>query len=153
MTINRISKLTNWGIYHSFTAKKELKNFSKYNVFYGWNGSGKTTLTRVFSSIEKKAIDIHYPLGQIDIKTDIASLTEKNIDGNSINIRVFNEDFISENIDWDKSANSILLISEEKINERKQLNVLNSQMANDLKKLEINKIIISRFRKDKKRFS
>ena len=54
--INKISKLKDFGIFHHFSWMKELPEFKKFNLLYGWNRSGKTTISRVFTSCERKCV-------------------------------------------------------------------------------------------------
>lgn len=141
--ISKISKLKDFGIFHDFSWKTELPEFKKYNLIYGWNRSGKTTISRVFASCEKKcAYDKdkfrQYPAifdergnlaneGEFEIKTD-DNTTVKNTDvaTNILPIKVFNQDFIDENISFDPldSSNPIVYVSEEDIESKKRLEQL-----------------------------
>ena len=128
--ISKISKLKNFGIFHDFSWKTELSDFKKYNLIYGWNRSGKTTISRVFASCEKKCVYDkdkfkQYPEnGEFEIKTD-DNTTVKNTDvaTNVLPIKVFNQDFIDDNISFDPSNPSkpIIYVSEEDIESKKQL--------------------------------
>lgn len=100
---------------------------------YGWNRSGKTTISRVFASCEKKCTYDkdkfkQYPEnGEFEIKTDDGT-TVKNTDvaTNVLPIKVFNQDFIDENISFDPSdsCNPIIYVSEEDIESKKRLEQL-----------------------------
>ncbi len=52
--ITRIMKLKHFGIFHDFSWK-DIPEFKRFNLIYGWNRSGKTILSRVFSACEKKS--------------------------------------------------------------------------------------------------
>ncbi len=67
MSIDRISRLRDYGVFRDFTWPGNLADFGKYNLIYGWNGSGKTTLSRVFRALERRA-----PLmtGQATVRID-----------------------------------------------------------------------------------
>ncbi|HCI04427.1 TPA: hypothetical protein DEW47_00365 [Patescibacteria group bacterium] len=141
--INKISKLKDFGIFHDFSWKTELSDFKRFNLIYGWNRSGKTTISRVFASCEKKCTYDkdkfrQYPAifdgsgnfendGEFEIKTD-DNTTVKNTDvaTNILPIKVFNQDFIDENISFDPtdSCNPIIYVSEEDIESKKQLEQL-----------------------------
>lgn len=132
--ISKISKLKDFGIFHDFTWKEtELSNFKRFNLIYGWNRSGKTTISRVFASCEKKCTYDkekfkQYPEnGEFEIKTD-DNTTVKNTDvaTNVLPIKVFNQDFIDENISFDPSdsCNPIIYVSEEDIESKKRLEQL-----------------------------
>lgn len=131
--ISKISKLKNFGIFHEFTWKADLSDFKKFNLIYGWNRSGKTTISRVFTSCEKKCTYDkdkfrQYPEnGEFEIKTDNGT-TVKNTDvaNNVLPIKVFNKDFIDENISFDPSdsCNPIVYVSEEDIKSKNRLEQL-----------------------------
>lgn len=131
--ISKISKLKNFGIFHDFTWKTELSDFKKFDLIYGWNRSGKTTISRVFASCEKKCTYDkdkfkQYPEnGEFEMKTDDGT-TLKNTDvtTNVLPIKVFNQDFIDENISFDPSdsCNPIIYVSEEDIESKKRLEQL-----------------------------
>lgn len=77
-----------WGTLHPF--------LDGVNILFGWNGSGKTTLSKIFRSLEKNDVP---PGATYKIKTDSGHLTEAS-DRSPIKgkIRVFNEDFVLENL-------------------------------------------------------
>lgn len=131
--ISKIVKLKDFGIFYDFVWKTELPDFKKFNLIYGWNRSGKTTISRVFASCEKKCTYDkekfkQYPEnGEFEIKTDDHT-TVRNTDviTNVLPIKVFNQDFIDENISFDSSdsCNPIIYVSEEDIESKKQLEQL-----------------------------
>ena len=132
--ITSIDKIKQFGIYKDFEKTKELQPFCKYNLFYGWNGSGKSTLARLFYSIQKKKIHDDFGGCVFEISLENGNkLTESNICDFDINIAVFNDDFIKENIDWNETVKTILIISEEKIEEQKSL----KKLQNDQNTLEM----------------
>lgn len=131
--IARISKLKNFGIFHDFNWKTELPEFRKFNLIYGWNRSGKTTISRVFASCEKKCVFDkdkfkQYPeIGEFEITTcDNAIVKNIDIATNTLPIKVFNQDFINDNISFDpsNSCNPIVYVSEEDIESKKRLDQL-----------------------------
>ena len=143
--ITKISKLKDFGIFHDFSWERKLPEFKKFNLIYGWNRSGKTTISRVFESCEKKCTYDkdkfrQYPAifnesgnlsneGKFEIKTD-GNTTVKNTDvaTNNLLIKVFNQDFIDENISFEPSdsCNPIVYVSEEDIKSKKELEQLRS---------------------------
>jgi wobble nucleotide-excising tRNase len=54
--ISKINRIKDCGIFSDYKNDPQLLDFKKYNLFYGWNGSGKSTLSRLFRSLEKKAL-------------------------------------------------------------------------------------------------
>lgn len=128
--ISKISKLKDFGIFHDFSWKTGIPDFKKFNLIYGWNRSGKTTISRVLASCEKKCTYDkdkfkQYPEnGKFEMKTDDGT-TVKNTDvaTNVLPIKVFNQDFIDENISFDPSdsCNPIIYVSDEDIESKKRL--------------------------------
>jgi wobble nucleotide-excising tRNase len=115
MKIKKIETINKFGQFYDFNWPSDLTEFNKYNFFYGWNYSGKTTLSRIFRCFELKKLHSDYQNAKFSIKTDNGTLTEKNID-NDYPIRVFNEDFIEDNFDWnneDAEIEPVLILGEE----------------------------------------
>jgi wobble nucleotide-excising tRNase len=131
-SIKKIKSLNEFGIFQNYEWG-ELPHFKKYNLIYGWNRCGKTTLSRVFSSCEKKSIfnkDLfkQYPInGEFEITLSNNSYVKsKEIEKSSLSIRVFNQDFIDENVSFEpsKSSNGIVYLSEKDIDSKKRFDKL-----------------------------
>jgi wobble nucleotide-excising tRNase len=128
--IKKIVKIKNIGIFRDFNWNdSSIPEFKKYNAFYGWNGTGKTTITRLLSVFEKVnlgKIELEND-SQLIIETDSGTLrlTQKDPtipDLLKNKIKVFNEDFINENLNWEESkVSKILLIGKEQIRQREEL--------------------------------
>lgn len=99
MKIKKIETINKFGQFSNFNWPSYLYEFNKYNFFYGWNYSGKTTLSRIFRCLELKKLHSDYQNASFRIETDNGTLTERDLD-NDYPIRVFNEDFIEDNFDW-----------------------------------------------------
>lgn len=125
--ITKIEKIENLGIYKDFASSK-INEFKKYNLIYGWNGSGKSTLSRLFSSFSGKDISELHSDFKTSVCIDDKVYTEKQLPIASASIKVFNEDFVKENIDWNGILKSILLLDEENIGEIKSYNLLKSEL-------------------------
>lgn len=69
----------------------------------------------------KKQIIADFPDADFLIKTTTGNITSRNIGDHELDVCVFNSNFIKENIDWDSVVKSILLISQEKIDDKKLL--------------------------------
>lgn len=74
-------------------------SFSKINIIYGQNYSGKTSLSRIIRSFETKLlpdryIDASYTL----VDSDGSEYTQDDIKRFSTPVRVFNEDFVKDNL-------------------------------------------------------
>jgi len=130
--IKNIKSLNDFGIFHN-SAWTELSDFKKFNLIYGWNRCGKTTLSRVFSSCEKKSIfhpDLfkQFPVnGEFELALfDKTFIKSREIEKSNLPIRVFNQDFIDDNVSFEpnKSSNGIVYLSEGDIESKKKLDKL-----------------------------
>ena len=93
MRITRIKKLK-YGIFGNFEWNGELPDFGKFNLIYGQNGSGKTTLSRVLRDLELQQTPEYEAL----ISTDGPDIHGADFRNAGIPIRVFNSEFVSENV-------------------------------------------------------
>lgn len=126
--ITAINRLRKFGIFTEFNGTK-IQNFGKYNLIYGWNGTGKSTLSNLFSCLEHRSLTPRFSTAQFSIALeDGSAITEADLPSSSLNIHVFNQRFIHENIDWDKSVKSILLIAKEKIDDLQKLEKLKLEL-------------------------
>ena len=117
-----------------------LDSFKSFNLIYGWNYAGKTTMSRVFRAIE---------LGNLHKVSRNAEFKITNYDGAECthefirqeNIKVFNSDYVDENVKWeDGTVSPILILGEESIlleEEKRQQEALLSQKRNQ-KAIKIN---------------
>ena len=129
--IKNIQSLKQFGIYKNHS-NSGVKDFGRYNLFYGWNGSGKSTLAGVFRCIENNTNPVKFPSSEFNINIDDGtSITQANITENSLNVYTFNQDFIDENISWNSIVKSILLVDKAKIEERKKLEELKNKQKDD----------------------
>lgn len=72
----------------------------KLNIIYGRNYTGKTTLSRLIRSIETGELPRRYENPDFSIKTDAGTITQHGIGSHSHSIRVFNKDFVDENLSF-----------------------------------------------------
>ncbi|MBN2478913.1 MAG: AAA family ATPase [Parachlamydiales bacterium] len=128
--ITKILKLKNFGIFHDFSWEINLPEFKKFNLIYGWNRSGKTTISRIFTSCEKKILYDkekfkQYPEdGIFEISsTDGKKIKSADVSSNFLHIKVFNKDFIDDNLSFESSntCKPIIYVSEEDIESKRQL--------------------------------
>lgn len=138
--IASIKKLKNFGIYEDYSWDNSvLPKFSKFNLIYGWNRSGKTTISRVFSSCEKKMLFDEekfkqYPeKGEYELElTDGSNIKSSTVTSGTTTIKVFNQDFIDENIFFQPSNTNcipIVYVSDEDIKAKQHL----EKITEDLK--------------------
>jgi wobble nucleotide-excising tRNase len=76
-----------------------ISTFKDINILYGRNYSGKTTLSRIIRALESGQISDKYenPEFEVSIK-DSTDVTQANLSSHSKKIRVFNEDFVKDNL-------------------------------------------------------
>ena len=124
MKIKRIESIKNYGIFTNYTSV-DVKDFGKNNIIFGWNYSGKTTLSRIFRSLEKKEHHVDFKKGKFKLIDDEGNIiTESDIPTNSLRLRVFNTDYIKENIeleDVEEGMAPILILGEENIKLRREI--------------------------------
>ena len=135
--ITKIAKLNNFGIFQNFQWKNEIPGFKKLNLIYGWNRSGKTTASRCFSACEKRTTAYEqYPgEGEFEITlADNSTIKSNNLENCNLPIKVFNRDFIEDNIGFDPSnaCNAIVYVGEENIESKNRL----AGLKDDLIKLD-----------------
>ena len=76
----------------------ELREFSRFNLIYGWNGSGKTTISRILRSLELRMMPT---VGDITVQ-----LSGRRVNGSefaqvspeTIGLKVFNREFVKDNV-------------------------------------------------------
>ena len=133
--IKSINKIDNFGVFQNYTKPVDFEDFALKNIIYGWNYSGKTTLSRVFSSIESKALHPDYLSAKFKVeKADNSFVNEQSIEQESLKSKVFNSDFIEANLKWDgREFDPILLLGEDSIEAKKTIdsNELKIQRCRD----------------------
>lgn len=136
----KVSKLKKFGIFRDFSWGTDTPDFTRFNLIYGWNKSGKTTFSRAFIACEKKTTDfINYPkdkdgnaIGEFEIKTESGTaISHSNCQSGTKQIRVFNKDFIEDNVSFDPTNPSepIVYVSEEDIESNKKLKESQSKVT------------------------
>lgn len=126
MSIKKASKLDSFGVFRNYSWPTDLEAFKKYNLIYGWNRSGKTTLSRALAACEKQSTEFaQYPTGGgFQLLTDSGvQIRSDDLINCPLNVRVFNKDFVDDNIAFDASAacNPIVQVSAEDIETEKEL--------------------------------
>ncbi len=96
-----------FGSFTDFTWKKSLKdagnnvqNFKRLNILYGRNYSGKTTLSRIFRALETARIPPNYVGSTFTVHGDKGDVTQAGLAGHGYDVRVYNRDFVSENLSF-----------------------------------------------------
>lgn len=104
--ITKFKTINNLAVFQNFIWDTSIRDdgnnvvlFKPINIFYGRNYSGKTTLSRIVRALETANISDKYenPQFEVSIK-DVADCTQHNLSAHGKKIRVFNEDFVKDNI-------------------------------------------------------
>lgn len=120
--IERINNIKNFGIFQDYSRDSNLKNYNRYNLFYGWNGSGKSTLASLFECLERKEQSQDYPTAEWSIDFDNGQVLHSKLSTNNLNIRVFNNSFVEKNIFTpNDKIRGIIYISEEQGKDKEEL--------------------------------
>lgn len=119
--IKRINKIRDFGIFKKFDWNNSIPTFNAFNILYGWNYSGKTTISRIFRCFELGQKHPDYLTATFELEDDQGNkFTENNLDRISY-IRVFNSDFINNNLKWDTDIEPIFLLGQKNIELQKDL--------------------------------
>jgi len=133
--IKKFKRIKKIAIFDNFNWDPSIPEFKKYNAFYGWNGTGKTAITRILSSIEKVEWD------NIELEDDSECVIETEVEktlklsNNNIpdlfknKIRVFNEDFVNENLNWaEGKAYPILIIGKSQKEMKEEIDKIEKEL-------------------------
>lgn len=95
MFISSIKQLRDCGVFRDFSWPKDLPEFGRHNLIYGWNGSGKTTLSRLFRALETKT---PISAGHVSLIIDGKNVSNSGLSKIAFPVRVFNRDFVTESV-------------------------------------------------------
>lgn len=121
----KIKKIKGMAVYSDFDwdasvreSNGRISEFKGVNIIYGRNYSGKTTLSRIFRSLETGLISDKYTAPRFELELTVGgSIDQSNIPLKLAKVRVFNEDFVRENlkfiIDSDDCINSFAILGED----------------------------------------
>lgn len=121
----KIKKIKGMAVYSDFDwdtsvreANGRVSEFKGVNIIYGRNYSGKTTLSRIFRSLETGLISDKYTAPRFEFELiGGGSVDQGQIPFRQAKVRVFNEDFVRENlrfiVDSDDSINSFAILGED----------------------------------------
>jgi wobble nucleotide-excising tRNase len=106
--IKKFSEITNLAVFQDFVWDNSVKDkdgnvveFKSINILYGRNYSGKTTLSRIVRALETGSISDKYNKPKFKVEFENKkSKDQDNLKDNTNEIRVFNEDFIKDNLSF-----------------------------------------------------
>ncbi|MHA6895567.1 AAA family ATPase [Ralstonia pseudosolanacearum] len=112
--LKSIERIKGLGVYGNYMRPAGTKEFGSNNVIYGWNYSGKTTLSRLFAHLERGGFDGNASGYTFAFDTDTGQVTEANAKTCGHVVRVFNSDFVQENLNFGSAhGRPILLLGSE----------------------------------------
>lgn len=106
--IKKFSRIANLAVFQDFVwddsvndKNGKIVDFKSINILYGRNYSGKTTLSRIVRALETGFISDKYNNPEFEVEFDDGTLiNQMNFKDNTNEIRVFNEDFIKDNLSF-----------------------------------------------------
>jgi len=126
MSIRKITRMRDYGVFRDFTWPQDLPEFGRYNLIYGWNGTGKTTLSRLFRHLEKQQNPTE---GKVSVTIGDTDYSEEQFEMCSIAVRVFNRDFIAQAVfTRNGELAPIFVIGERNVEKQKEVGKLRSQL-------------------------
>lgn len=106
MTITQLD-IASFGSFSGLNWKKNLRDggnnvqdFKRLNIIYGRNYSGKTTLSRIFRALETGRMPLNYIGSTFTVHGDKGDVTQAGLTGHGYDVRVYNRDFVSENLSF-----------------------------------------------------
>lgn len=127
--IEKIAFIKDMAVFRDYNWDLNLKDFGDINVLYGRNYSGKTTLSRLVRALETKTLSDKYNNPSFQIVTSNGMITEKDYSQNELVVRVFNKDFIKDNL-------SFIIDNDNQINAFAVLGKQNTKLEKSIKDLE-----------------
>jgi wobble nucleotide-excising tRNase len=99
--------IASFGSFSGMTWKKSIRDggntvqdFKRLNILYGRNYSGKTTLSRIFRALQTGRIPLNYTSPSFTVFGDKGEVTQAGIATHGYDIRVYNRDFVSDNLSF-----------------------------------------------------
>lgn len=127
--ISKIEYIKKHGLFDNFHWNNNINEFSSFNLIYGWNYSGKTTLSRIFRCIELEQMHTDFPNSIFELSYDNCKINKSNLSNHPFHFRVFNTDYIKENLKWEEQeANPIFILGKKDIELQEKLKIINDEI-------------------------
>ncbi len=129
--LEKINKVKYFGLFKDFEWNSNAPNFSQYNIVYGWNYSGKTTLSRIFRCVELKDLHKDFQNAEFELTEDKnKKIRHDSLDNSSYQFRIFNTDFVEDNLHWDsQEAEPIFILGKKDIELEKQIKSIEQEIS------------------------
>lgn len=146
--LRKIKYIKNLGVFDDFNWDSEVKkkcgaaqNFADINIIYGRNYSGKTTLSRIARALETGALSDKYGAPSFQLKfADNSDVTLAALSNHDKHIRVFNEDFIRDNLRFitnpDDSIESFAILGDDNNKIEKEIEALEAELGSSVEDQE-----------------
>lgn len=143
--VKKIDSIKNMAVFQDFQWNSSIRDngnnvaeFKKINILYGRNYSGKTTLSRIFRALETGAVSNKYQSPEFNISFKSNEIVTQNcLDKHGQVIRVFNEDFIKDNlhfiIDDEQSIDSFAVLGEDNTKLENEIEKNEAELGNEEK--------------------
>lgn len=144
--IKRIETIKNMAVFQDFQWASSLRDdgnnvaeFKKINILYGRNYSGKTTLSRIFRAMETGVLSAKYESPEFQLMFEGGvNVTQNAMTGHDQVIRVFNVDFVRENlrfiVDDEHAINSFAILGEDNTKLEEEIAKCESKLGSEEKK-------------------
>ncbi|MBK1833047.1 AAA family ATPase [Roseibacillus ishigakijimensis] len=141
--IKKFRRITNLGVFGAFQWDQEVVNangqpqcFQHINVIYGRNYSGKTTLSRLLRALETQFLSEKFEGREFEIVFDDGSVTtHENFNAYVGKIRVFNEDFVRDNLRFinnpDEAVEPFALIGDDNVAIQEQIEAIEAEIGSN----------------------
>ncbi|MDY0282768.1 MAG: AAA family ATPase [Salinivirgaceae bacterium] len=139
--IKRIDSIKNMAVFQDFhwatSVRDESNNvagFKKINILYGRNYSGKTTLSRILRAMETGELSDKFENPSFALAfVDGTQVTQSTITAHSKKVRVFNEDFVRDNLRFitnpDDSVEPFAILGDDNNKIEKEIEALESELG------------------------
>ena len=142
--LKKIQHIKKLGVFDDFSWDSEVKNkggavqnFVDINIIYGRNYSGKTTLSRIARALETRTLSDKYGAPSFQLKfADNSDVTLAALTTHAKNIRVFNEDFIRDNLRFitnpDDSIEPFAILGDDNNKIEKEIEALEEELGSSI---------------------
>ncbi|EML3440114.1 TPA: AAA family ATPase [Proteus mirabilis] len=141
--ITKINTIKKMAVFQDFQWSSSVRDdgnniaeFKNINIIYGRNYSGKTTLSRAFRALETGIISDKYDSAEFQFSFDTNNIiTQDTLLNHGQIIRVFNEDFIKENlrfiVDDEQTINSFAILGENNAKIEEEIRKNEEELGNE----------------------
>lgn len=139
--IKRINSISNMAVFQDFRwaasvidESNKVIEFKKINILYGRNYSGKTTLSRILRAVETGELSDKFENPSFAIAfADGSQITQSTIATDSKKVRVFNEDFVRDNLRFitnpDDSVEPFAILGDDNNKIEKEIEALEGELG------------------------